>query len=161
DRVLTLEFIEGISASVLIKAIEAGDAAALARFAALGIDRKKIARRFYRAVIEQAFEHNICHVDPHPGNLIIRPGNKVCFIDFGAVGHFGATFRAKMERISVAMASGDVEASVEATLASWEPLPLRDIAGFKAELKPLYERMLSNAGSKHGDPNFKTSGRMF
>lgn len=161
DRVLTLEFIEGLAASVLLKAIENDDRDALARFERLGIDRKKLARRFYRAILQQIYEHDICHTDPHPGNLIIMPGNKVCFIDFGAVGYFGPTFRARIERVTMAFASRDAEAVADATLASWEPLPLRDIERFKAELKPLYQRMINNAGSKHGDPRLKSNGRIF
>jgi ubiquinone biosynthesis protein len=161
DRVLTMEFIEGLAASVLLKAIENNDEEALARFERLGIRRKKLARRFYRAILEQIYEHDICHTDPHPGNLIIMPGNKVCFIDFGAVGYFGPTFRARIERVTVAFASHDADAVADATLASWEPLPLRDVDRFKAELKPLYQRMINNAGSKHGDPRLKSNGRIF
>lgn len=160
DRVLTMEFIEGLSASVLIKAIENDDHEALARFERLGIDRKRLCKRFFRAVLQQIYEHDVCHIDPHPGNLILMPKNRICLIDFGAVGYFGPTLRARMERITSAFAANDVEGAVEATLDSWEPLPLRDIEGFKSELKPIYQRMVSNASSKHGDPNFKSNGRM-
>jgi ubiquinone biosynthesis protein len=161
DRVLTMEFVEGIAASALIKAIENEDREALASFEALGIDRKKLAKRFYRAVLEQINEHNISHSDPHPGNLIIMPGNKICFIDFGAVGYFGPSFRARMERITAAVGNLDVDAAVDATLASWEPLPRGDIDRFKSELKPVYQRAITNSASKHGDPRLKTNGSMF
>lgn len=160
DRVLTMEFIEGLSASALIKAIENDDVEALERFEQLGIDRKKLAKRFFRAVLQQIYEHDICHIDPHPGNLILMPQNRICLIDFGAVGNFGPVLRERMERITMAFARNDVQGAVDATLASWEPLPLRDIEGFKAGLKPIYQRLISNAGSKYGDPNYKSNGRM-
>ncbi len=54
-------------------------------------------------------ERDISHSDPHPGNLIIMPGNKIYFIDFGTVGYFGPTFRARMERVFAAFAGLDVE----------------------------------------------------
>jgi ubiquinone biosynthesis protein len=161
DRVLVMEFVEGLPASALIKAIENEDEEALARFERLGIKRKKLARRFYRAVLQQINEHDISHSDPHPGNLIIMPGNKICFIDFGAVGYFGPVFRARMERVTAAFANLDVEGAVDATLASWEPLPPGDIDRFKTELKPIYQRMITNAASKHGDPRLKSNGRLF
>lgn len=161
DRVLTMEFVEGLPASALIKAIEGQDHEALDRFERLGLDRRKLAKRFYRAILQQIYEHDIVHSDPHPGNLILMPKNKICFIDFGAVGYFGPTFRAKMERVTAAFGRLDVEAAVDATLASWEPLPLRDVDRFKEELKPVYQRMLNNAASKHGDPSLKSNGRMF
>ena len=161
DRVLVMEYVEGLSASVLIKAIENDDQEALARFEHLGIKRKKLARRFYRSVFQQLNEHDISHGDPHPGNLIIMPGNKICFIDFGAVGYFGPMFRARMERVFTAFANLDVEGAIDATLASWEPLPPGDIDRFKAELKPIYQRMITNAASKNGDPRFKSNGHLF
>ncbi len=161
DRVLVMEFVEGLPASVLIKAIENDDQEALARFERLGIKRKKLARRFYKSVLQQINEHDISHSDPHPGNLIIMPGNKICFIDFGAVGYFGPVFRARMERVTAAFANLDVEGAVDATLASWEPLPPGDIDRFKTELKPVYQRMITNAASKHGDPRLKSNGHLF
>lgn len=160
DSVLTMEFVEGISASVLIRAIENQDTEALARLERLGIDRQKLARRFFRSVLEQIYEHDICHIDPHPGNLILMPKNRICMIDFGAVGYFGPSMRARMERVTVALAGRDVDGAVEAMLESWEPLPMRDIEGFKSELKPIYLRLIQNASSKHGDPNYKSNGRM-
>lgn len=160
DRVLTMEFIEGLSASVLIRAIENNDVEALERFAELGIDRKKLAKRFFRSVMQQIWEHDICHIDPHPGNLILMPKNRICLIDFGAVGYFGPALRARMERITAAFAARDVDGAVDATLDSWEPLPMRDIEGLKAEMKPIFQRMIQNASSKHGDPNYKSNGRM-
>jgi ubiquinone biosynthesis protein len=160
DRVLTMEFIEGLPASALLRAIENDDAEALALFERLGVDRKKLARRFFRAVIQQIYEFDVCHIDPHPGNLILMPGNQICMIDFGSVGYFGPALRERMERVAHAMALNDVDGAVDATLASWEPLPLRDVAGFKAELKPILQRMMNNGASKHGDPNLKSNGRM-
>lgn len=161
ERVLVMEFVEGLAASVLLKAIENDDQEALARFERLGIKRKKLARRFYRAVLQQINEHDICHGDPHPGNLIIMPGNKICFIDFGAVGYFGPMFRTRMERIAIAVANFDVDGAVEGTLASWEPIPPGDIDRFKAELKPVYQRIITNAASKRGDPRYKSNGHLF
>ena len=66
DRVLVMEFVEGLPASVLIKAIENDDQEALARFESLGIKRRKLARRFYQAVLQQITEHDISHSDPTP-----------------------------------------------------------------------------------------------
>lgn len=161
DRMLVMEFVEGLAASVLIKAIESDDREALARFERLGIDRKKLAKRFYRIMLQQLNEHDIAHSDPHPGNLIVMPGNKLCLIDFGAVGYFGPQLRARMGRVTAAFANLDVDAAVDATLSSWEPLQPRDIDRFKAELRPVYQRMITNGSSKHGDPRYKTNGRLF
>jgi ubiquinone biosynthesis protein len=76
-RVLTTEWMTGT---------KAGDIAALA---ASGVDRKKAARIVVEAYCQQIFIDGIYHADPHPGNLLLRPGvdgagPTLVFLDFGA-----------------------------------------------------------------------------
>lgn len=73
-RVLTMEFVDGIKAS---------DLPALA---AAELDRKEIARRIADLVMKQIFTYGFFHADPHPGNIHILPGNRICFLDFGLMG---------------------------------------------------------------------------
>ncbi len=70
-RVLTMEFVDGIKASKL-------DALAEAQ-----LDRAEIARHIADLVMKQIFTHGFFHADPHPGNIHILPGNRICFLDFG------------------------------------------------------------------------------
>ncbi len=74
SRVLTMEFVDGIKASEL------------AALAAAQLDRAEIARRIADLVMKQIFTHGFFHADPHPGNLHILPGNRICFLDFGLMG---------------------------------------------------------------------------
>lgn len=73
-RVLTLEFVDGIKASKL-------DA-----LAAVRLDRAEIARQIADLLMRQIFTHGFFHADPHPGNIHILPGNRICFLDFGLMG---------------------------------------------------------------------------
>ncbi|MBL6765623.1 MAG: AarF/ABC1/UbiB kinase family protein [Verrucomicrobiae bacterium] len=73
-RVLTMEFIDAIKVSSLEK------------LAAAQLDRKEIAVRIADLVMKQIFEHGFFHADPHPGNIHILPGNRICFLDFGLMG---------------------------------------------------------------------------
>ncbi|MFA6545374.1 MAG: AarF/ABC1/UbiB kinase family protein [Limisphaerales bacterium] len=73
-RLLTMEFVDGIKASEL-------DALADAQ-----LDRVEIARRIADLVMKQIFTHGFFHADPHPGNIHILPGNRICFLDFGLMG---------------------------------------------------------------------------
>ena len=50
--------------------IKVNDSASLA---AWGIDRCRVASRLYDIYMKQIFVTNFIHVDPHPGNLFIRP----------------------------------------------------------------------------------------
>lgn len=81
------EFIRGIPA----KKIEELDKA--------GIDRKQIARRGARAVWKMMLEDGFFHADPHPGNFIIMPGNRIAMLDFGMVGRLTPTRRDQLVRL--------------------------------------------------------------
>ena len=74
DRVLTMEYVQGIKASEI---------AALDK---QGMDRKLIASRGADLILGQVFEFGFFHADPHPGNVFILPGNVVCYLDFGMMG---------------------------------------------------------------------------
>jgi hypothetical protein len=41
----------------------------------------------------RALVHGLFHADPHPGNILVLPGNVVAFIDFGIVGRTSRTLR--------------------------------------------------------------------
>ena len=74
SRVLTMEYIDAIKASHLEKLAEAK------------LNRTEIASRIADLVMKQIFEFGFFHADPHPGNIHILPGNRICFLDFGLMG---------------------------------------------------------------------------
>ena len=50
------------------------------------IDLKLVAQKGIRVIIEQTLIHGFFHADPHPGNIFVLSGNRVCFIDYGMMG---------------------------------------------------------------------------
>jgi len=74
SKVLTMEYIEGIKIS---------DAAKLK---ASGCDSKIIAERLALSYFKQIFNYGYFHADPHPGNLLVLPGNVICYLDYGMMG---------------------------------------------------------------------------
>jgi ubiquinone biosynthesis protein len=78
-RVLTMDFIDGV------KITEMQDANIRA-------DGKSIARIGAQCYFEQIFKYGFFHGDPHPGNLLIKDNNTLCFIDFGIMGHLDIDF---------------------------------------------------------------------
>lgn len=73
-RVLTMEFIEGIPIDHVDALREAG------------LDPTRIARRGTLSVLRQIFENRFFHGDPHPGNLLVRPGHVIVPLDYGLMG---------------------------------------------------------------------------
>lgn len=73
DRVLTMEFVEGIK----ISDTEKIDAA--------GLDRRLLARRIAECYLAQLIRHGYFHCDPHPGNLAVDGdgGGRIIFYDYG------------------------------------------------------------------------------
>ena len=74
---------ERLNVQEYIQGIQGRDLAALEKE---GLDRKLLADRGTRAVIQMIMEDGFFHADPHPGNVFYLPDNKLAFIDFGMVG---------------------------------------------------------------------------
>ena len=83
ERVLTLEFIDGI---------ELNDIKEIKR---RKLDFNRIMENGFNAVMTQVFVHGIFHADPHPGNIIVMRNNSIAFVDFGIVGYFDEKLKNK------------------------------------------------------------------
>ncbi|MFD9626325.1 ABC1 kinase family protein [Peribacillus muralis] len=73
-RILTMDFIQGIKINHYKQLDEQG------------YDRRIIAERLTNSMLQQILIDGFYHGDPHPGNIIILPGNVVTLMDFGMVG---------------------------------------------------------------------------
>jgi len=94
-RVLTMEWIEGIKFSES------------SRLAAEGYDLEEIARRGVDLYLEMIFNFGFYHADPHPGNILILPGNVISLIDFGMVGRIDEGLREDIEEMLLSIVNRD------------------------------------------------------
>ena len=60
---------------------------------AAGLDRKLLAARGADAVLKMILVDGFFHADPHPGNVMYLPGNRIALIDFGMAGRLSAVRR--------------------------------------------------------------------
>lgn len=113
ERVLTMEFIDGIKAS---------DIDAIDRE---GLDRKLITRRGADFIMKQVFEYGFFHADPHPGNIFILKNNRICPVDFGMTGFLDRATRELFVDIIHAVATGNARlaARLLCELCDHETLP--------------------------------------
>jgi ubiquinone biosynthesis protein len=93
--VLTLDFVEGIKVTDL-----AGR---------MGYDPERVARNIIEAAFRQLFGGGIFHGDPHPGNILVLPGNRIALLDFGLVGRIGRPMQEALVTLVVAVALRDPE----------------------------------------------------
>jgi ubiquinone biosynthesis protein len=56
------------------------------RLRAQGLDARLLAARGADTVLRMVLEHGYFHADPHPGNVLFLPDNRIGMIDFGMVG---------------------------------------------------------------------------
>jgi ubiquinone biosynthesis protein len=92
-RVITTEFIHGIKITKVKELLNAG------------LDPKLIAARGSSIVLKQIFTHGFFHADPHAGNILVKPGNVICFLDLGMTGILTPTSRERLSTIIVGIAS--------------------------------------------------------
>jgi len=95
EKVLTMEFIDGTKVSD-IHALNDG-----------GFDLEVIAGRGADLILEQIFEHGFFHADPHPGNIMILPGNVICFLDYGMMGTITGRYRECLSNLVVGIVRRD------------------------------------------------------
>ena len=55
----------------------------LAAIDSAGLDRKALAGRGVDAVLKMILVDGVFHADPHPGNVMYLPDNRIALIDFG------------------------------------------------------------------------------
>ncbi len=104
DKILMLEYIEGIKASEIELLKQKS------------YDTKLIARRGAEFVIQQIFVNGYFHADPHPGNIFILKDNKVCFLDYGMVGRISDREIEYFSMLLVNLAAKNVKKVAEAAL---------------------------------------------
>ena len=110
SRVLTMEFVEGISSAEAGELMAAGGES-LVRTRAAGFDLKLVLHRLARACLKQVFETGFFHADLHPGNLFICDNQRVAFLDFGIFGSLTEAERAVVTGQIVNLALGNISES--------------------------------------------------
>jgi ubiquinone biosynthesis protein len=61
-----------------------------------GLDRKVLAARSVDAVLRMILAEGFFHADPHPGNIMYLPDNRIALIDFGMVGRLSPARRGQI-----------------------------------------------------------------
>ena len=125
DKVLTMEYIEGIKISEIDEINSAG------------FDRKIITKRGADFIMKQVFENGFFHADPHPGNIFVTKGNVICPIDFGMTGFVTRTSREFFADLLHSIGTGNTRLSARllSELTDYDERPdfdslERDIADF-------------------------------
>ena len=96
SRVLTMEFLDGLKLGERKQLLAAG------------FDLEEIAQRGAGLYLKMIFKHGFYHADPHPGNIVLLPGNVIGLLDFGMVGRINERLREDIEEMLSSIVNSDV-----------------------------------------------------
>jgi predicted unusual protein kinase regulating ubiquinone biosynthesis (AarF/ABC1/UbiB family) len=77
------------------------------RLAAAGIDKHEVAQRLSEVFCHQILIDGFFHADPHPGNILVRPGPQLVLLDFGLAKDFPAGFQQGVAKLAAAILMQD------------------------------------------------------
>jgi len=101
-RLLVMQYLPGIRITD-VEALEA-----------TGIDKQAVARILSEVFCQQILVDGFFHADPHPGNLLVRPGPQLVLLDFGLAKDFPPGFAMAMAQLTSAIIAEDRDAMVKA-----------------------------------------------
>lgn len=101
-EIITMEFIEGERFS---------------SYKATDEEINSLCEKFANLVLKQIFETGYFHADPHAGNIIITPDQKICFIDFGLMGLLPPKHKEAMCEIIVGLVDHDPDITTRAIIS--------------------------------------------
>jgi ubiquinone biosynthesis protein len=138
EEVMVSELVSGVWMWEIMAAVDSNDQAFLAKLRLMGIDPKALASKLVMIMQREVQEELFFHADPHPANLVVMPNNRICFLDFGAIGRFTTQTRKTVREFQYHMIRGDIGRMVNCALTLLGPLPPMDVEGVRHELEKIY-----------------------
>jgi ubiquinone biosynthesis protein len=127
--VLTMEFLDGVK----VTAVGTDEAPEL--------DRQIVARRGADIVLKQVLVNGLFHADPHPGNILVLPGNVIALVDFGIVGRVNRQMREHLGQVILAIRRHDADRLAEIVVdvtTSLRPVDMAELARDIEEMLDVY-----------------------
>src|SRR5262249_6370776 len=124
DRVLTMEFVEGVRE----EEIEAA-----------GIDVRRVVDAGMRCVCRMIFSHGFVHADLHPGHMRFFAPARVVLFDLGLTGSLVAEDRLTTAATLYAFATGDGRTVARLFYENAPSKGTRDYAAYEAEVAAMVE----------------------
>jgi ubiquinone biosynthesis protein len=128
STILTLDYVEGVKVSDVT--------------AEAGYDLEQVARNIIEAAFRQLFEDGLFHGDPHPGNILVLPGNRIALLDFGLVGRLTRVQQEALVTLIVAVALRDPETVARVLNRIGVPESRTPIAEFREDIRGILDRYI-------------------
>jgi ubiquinone biosynthesis protein len=104
-------------------------------------ERLAIGKDLLRFMYASYFVHRFFHADPHPGNVLVAPGEPASVIDWGMVGRIDRQMSMALMLILLSLAGNDGEAAARAWIDMGKPTPWADLSGFTSDVRTVVPRV--------------------
>ena len=112
----------------------------VAGLTAAGYDCHRVALHCARMIVKEILEDCFFHADPHPGNLVVMPGEVIGAMDFGMVGHLAEGERRILVQLYSAIAGRDAAGIVDQLIRMGAVSPDIDRVALAHELNRLLNK---------------------
>jgi ubiquinone biosynthesis protein len=89
-----------------------------------------------------AFLDGLFHGDPHPGNVLVLPDNRICLLDYGLVGRLTGNMQQTLIQLSLAVATRDADATVRLVYRIGQPVERVQLSQLRDEVSDLMGRYM-------------------
>jgi ubiquinone biosynthesis protein len=150
--VLVLEYIEGLRIDMLLEAIEERDEAFLSELKRLDISPETAAELLLRSILTQTLVHRHFNADPHAANLILQPGGRIVWVDFGLTGWIDERQWRYEVLTREAFLQGRVDRNVQLIIQSLRPSRSADLRRFERMLRVTIHDYMMASADRDADP---------
>ncbi len=103
------------------------------------LNPSEIALRGMNLYFKQIFDYGFFHADPHPGNVLVLPNGKICFIDFGMMGRIPERDRKYIADILVGASKHKAHTILKAIFAISRQRVIPNMADLENELQEMID----------------------
>jgi len=135
-RVLTMELVRGTKVT------------ALGGLRRTEHDYAPLASALMRGYLDQVFVHGEIHADPHPGNMLVTPDERLAIFDLGMVAHVPPRQREHLLKLLLAAVDGRGEEVAAETIAMSVRLEDFEEVRYVREVGYLVARYAAHGGSQ-------------
>ncbi len=101
------------------------------------IDGATLADELFRAYLKQILVDGFFHADPHPGNVVLTPDQRIGLLDVGMVGRLTGEFQDNLLRLLLAISEGRGDEAAAMSIRMGEPKQDFDKADFTRRVADL------------------------
>ncbi len=144
SRVLTAEYLDGLLLADVIRDLRSDHAGCHRRLREAGYDLDRVASNIVWNFLNEVYAVGVFHGDLHPANLLLLPGNRIGYVDFGIIGRLTEPVRESLVGYAGGLFGGDVDQALAHFLRWVAPSPATDVAAATAAMRKLTHRFLSD-----------------